>query len=95
LQGRTGPHFQDFNNDLIEDMLARYPNLVRRAVSLRCYCCGHMLWLCARAGAHCAHCGGTTHQQPLRVQLRNNLHALLLLRRVGLLLRCACVCVLG
>lgn len=27
-QGRTGPHFQDFNNNLIEDMLARYPNLV-------------------------------------------------------------------
>lgn len=28
-QGRTGPYFQDFNDDLIEDLLARYPNLVR------------------------------------------------------------------
>lgn len=34
LQGRTGPHFQDFNNELIEDLLARYPNLVRRCTKL-------------------------------------------------------------
>lgn len=27
-QGRTGPHFHDVNDELIEDLLARYPNLV-------------------------------------------------------------------
>jgi hypothetical protein len=33
-QGRTGPYFQDFNEGLIEDLLARYPNLVRAILYL-------------------------------------------------------------
>lgn len=31
LQGRTGPHFDDLNAELIDTLLARYPNLVSRS----------------------------------------------------------------
>lgn len=51
VQGRTGPYFQDFNQDLIEDLLARYPNLVSgfggEVVEPCCSCC---FWWSQHAG---------------------------------------------
>jgi hypothetical protein len=70
-QGRTGPYFQDFNNDLIEDLLDRYPNLVRPSTNwLLLMCplqCAALLSSSACAGHKLQHQLSLEHLQPVPV----------------------------
>lgn len=87
LQGRTGPYFQDFNDNLIEDLLARYPNLVR-GIGLAVLLLSHVVESRAAAHPHSPALRRTTllkaAHSPTRshcVQLRRQHHA-----QAGLLL---------
>lgn len=84
LQGRTGPYFQDFNDHLIEDLLARYPNLVR-GPGLAVLLLSHVVESRAAAHPHTLARTAPHHHpaensarpdpQPLRAELRRQHHA--------------------